>query len=80
MLAPGTETDLARFAIGFDQRDRARLHALWERVFDSNQWSEGSMARDFETAWGAWNGLEAVSCECYAVVRQNIARILRPSG
>src|SRR5579862_8759024 len=61
MLAPGTETDLARFAIGFDQRDRARLHALWERVFESQQWSEGELTKGFEAAWSAWNGLGAVA-------------------
>jgi perosamine synthetase len=53
--------DFARFAIGFDQRDRARLHALWDEVFDSNQWSEGEMTRRFEETWGAWNGLDAVA-------------------
>ena len=61
MLAPGTDTDLARFAIGFDQRDRARLHALWEQVFDSHQWSEGELTKGFEAAWSAWNGLDAVA-------------------
>jgi dTDP-4-amino-4,6-dideoxygalactose transaminase len=61
VLAPGTETALARFAIGFDHRDRARLHALWERIFDSNQWSEGELVREFEAAWGRWNGLGAVA-------------------
>jgi len=53
MLAPGIPADLARFAIGFDQRDRERVHALWERIFDSNQWSEGELTRQFETAWAA---------------------------
>jgi perosamine synthetase len=61
MLAPGTERDLARFAIGFDYRDRSRLHALWDRIFDSNQWSEGELTREFEAAWSAWNGLDAVA-------------------
>ena len=32
-----------RFAIGFDHRDRARLHELWDEVLDSEQWSEGEM-------------------------------------
>ena len=61
MLAPGTETALARFAIGFDQRDRARLHALWDQVFESQQWSEGELTKAFEAAWGAHNGLPAVA-------------------
>src|SRR4051794_1602614 len=61
MLAPGIPADLARFAIGFDQRDRQRVHALWERIFDSNQWSEGDLTREFETAWAGWNGCDAVA-------------------
>jgi perosamine synthetase len=61
MLAPGIPADLTRFAIGFDQRDRQRVHALWERIFDSNQWSEGDLTREFETAWAGWNGCDAVA-------------------
>jgi dTDP-4-amino-4,6-dideoxygalactose transaminase len=61
MLAPGVSEDLARFAIGFDPRDRARVHALWDRVFDSERWSEGALTQEFEAAWGAWNGLDAVA-------------------
>jgi len=61
MLAPGIPADLARFAIGFDQRDRSRVHALWERIFDSNRWSEGELTHEFESAWARWNGLEAVA-------------------
>jgi perosamine synthetase len=61
MLAPGVSEDLTRFGIGFDQRDRARVHALWERVFDSERWSEGALAEEFEAAWSMWNGLGAVA-------------------
>ena len=61
MLAPGVSEDLARFAIGFDHRDSARLHALWERVLDSERWSEGELTDEFEACWGAWNGLGAVA-------------------
>lgn len=49
------------FAIGFDPRDRARLHALWDEVIDSGQWSHGPMNRRFEEAWAAWNGAGAVA-------------------
>jgi len=61
MLAPGIPADLAKFAIGFDQRDRARVHALWERIFDAQQWSEGELTKEFEAAWTGWNGLHAVA-------------------
>jgi perosamine synthetase len=53
--------DLGRFAIGFDQRDRARLHELWDEVITSQRWSEGPLTERFETAWGAWNGLGSVA-------------------
>src|SRR5919108_2164297 len=50
-----------QFAIGFDQRDRARLHELWDGVLDSHQWTEGALVDRFEAAWGAWNGLRSVA-------------------
>lgn len=49
------------FAIGFDHRDRARLHALWDEVLDREQWSGGPLTDAFEAAWAAWNGLPAVA-------------------
>jgi len=52
---------LTQFAIGFDQRDRALLHDLWDGVLDSERWSEGAMVEAFETAWSTWNDLPAVS-------------------
>lgn len=53
--------DHSQFAIGFDERDRARLHELWDGVIDSQRWSEGDLTAAFEEAWGAWNGVGAVA-------------------
>src|SRR3954447_10985723 len=53
--------DLHRFSIGFDRRDRARLHELWDEVIDSEQWSHGAMNDRFEEAWAAWNQAGAVA-------------------
>jgi dTDP-4-amino-4,6-dideoxygalactose transaminase len=50
-----------RFAIGFDARDRARLHELWDGIIDSNRWSEGELTAGFEAAWAQHNGLGAVA-------------------
>jgi perosamine synthetase len=58
---PQSVPDYARFAIGFDQRDRARLHELIDEVLDSNRWSEAEMVSRFEAAWEAWNELPAVA-------------------
>jgi perosamine synthetase len=61
-----TQPDLHRFAIGFDERDRPRLHALIDEVLDSGQWSHGAMNRRFEEAWSAWNGAPAVALGSWA--------------
>jgi perosamine synthetase len=53
--------EIQRFGIGFDPRDRPRLHALWDEVIDSGQWTEGRMVGAFEAAWEAWNGLPALA-------------------
>jgi dTDP-4-amino-4,6-dideoxygalactose transaminase len=58
--------DFSRFAIGFDDRDRARLHALIDEVLDSNRWSEASMTERFEAAWERWNEAPAVAASSWA--------------
>jgi dTDP-4-amino-4,6-dideoxygalactose transaminase len=53
--------DIDSFAIGFDQRDRVRLHELWDDALDAEVWSDGPLTAGFEQAWSAWNGLPAVA-------------------
>ncbi len=61
MITASTSEDYTRFAIGFDERDRARLHALIDEVIDSNRWSEGDLVERFERAWQEHNDLESVA-------------------
>jgi dTDP-4-amino-4,6-dideoxygalactose transaminase len=61
-----TAPDFTRFAIGFDHRDRARLHALIDEVLDSNRWSESDLTARFEAAWEAWNEAPAVAVSSWA--------------
>jgi perosamine synthetase len=58
--------DYARFAIGFDHRDRARLHALIDEILDSERWSEADMVARFEAAWEEWNDAPAVALSSWA--------------
>ncbi len=58
--------DYARFAIGFDHRDRDRLHALIDQVLDSNRWSEAGMVDAFEAAWESHNEVPAVAVSSWA--------------
>jgi dTDP-4-amino-4,6-dideoxygalactose transaminase len=60
------QAPFSSFRIGFDERDRARLHELWDEVITSQQWAEGEMNRRFEAAWGAWNGLGAVALSSWS--------------
>jgi perosamine synthetase len=62
----GAHTDFSQFAIGFDPRDRPRLHDLWDEVMDSGQWSDGEMTRRFEAAWAVWNRTPAVAFASWA--------------
>jgi perosamine synthetase len=56
-----TPPGFARFAIGFDPRDRSRLHELIDEIIDSERWSEGPLTERFEQAWEAHDGLPAVA-------------------
>ena len=58
--------DFTRFAIGFDERDRGRLHELIDQMLDSGYWSEGSLVDRFESAWSGWNELPAVALSSWA--------------
>ena len=55
-----------RFAIGFDPRDRSRLHELWDEILDRAVWSQGPVTESFEAAWSSWNGLNAVAMSSWA--------------
>jgi dTDP-4-amino-4,6-dideoxygalactose transaminase len=59
-------SQFSRFAIGFDHRDRERLHELIDQVLDSERWSEGELTTRFEAAWQAWNELPAVALSSWA--------------
>ena len=61
MRAPAPSTQFDSFAIGFDPRDRATLHSLWDEIIDRQVWSQGPVTEAFEDAWAAWNGLGAVA-------------------
>jgi dTDP-4-amino-4,6-dideoxygalactose transaminase len=59
-------SDFSSFAIGFDHRDRERLHELIDQVLDSERWTEAELVKRFESAWEDWNGAPAVSVSSWA--------------
>ena len=58
--------DFGSFAIGFDHRDRERLHALWDAALDREVWSGGPLTETFEERWSQWNGAPAVAMGSWA--------------
>jgi len=66
MTSGAAPESLGSFAIGFDQRDRARLHTLWDEIINSNRWSQGSVVEAFEAAWEGWNGLKSVAMSSWS--------------
>jgi perosamine synthetase len=58
--------DIDTFAIGFDHRDRARLHDLWDSALDAEQWSDGPLTVEFERLWADWNALPAVATSSWS--------------
>jgi perosamine synthetase len=69
-----------RFAIGFDGRDRTRLHDLWDQIFDAERWSDGDMTASFEAAWAEWNGLPAVAFSSWSGAALAALRFLDVRG
>src|SRR5438067_9711547 len=66
MTTTSTFPDFSHFAIGFDERDRGRLHELIDEMLSSGRWSEGALVARFEEAWSGWNGLPAVALSSWA--------------
>ena len=58
--------DVSKFTIGFNHRDRERLHTLWDEIFNSQHWTEGKYTTQFEEIWAKWNGLPSVAFSNWA--------------
>ena len=58
--------DASQFTIGFDHRDRERLHTMWDEIFETQRWSEGPFTEQFEQAWQGWNNLPGVALSSWS--------------
>jgi perosamine synthetase len=50
-----------KFTIGFEKEDAAKLHAYWDEIFASQQWTEAKFTKLFEEKWTAYNRLPSVA-------------------
>ena len=56
----------SQFSIGFDRRDRQRVHEMWDEIFQTNRWSEGPITQQFEELWSEWNKMGSVAFSSWA--------------
>ena len=56
----------SQFSIGFDRRDRQRVHEMWDEIFQTNRWSEGPFTQQFEELWSEWNKIGSVAFSSWA--------------
>ena len=50
-----------KFSIGFDKRDLPKLHNYWDKIIETNQWTEGYFTKLFEEKWEEYNNLSSVA-------------------
>ena len=49
------------FSIGFDKRDLPKFHEAFDKIVDSNKWTEGYYTELFESKWAEYNNLDSVA-------------------
>lgn len=54
------------FTIGFDRKDVKKLHKMWDKIIETQKWSEGAFTEEFEKKWGNYCGLESVAFSNWA--------------
>lgn len=50
-----------KFSIGFDKRDLPKLHSYWDKIIESQRWTEGYFTELFEEKWSEYNNLPSVA-------------------
>lgn len=68
------------FRIGFDPRDKQRVHEAWDEIFASQKWAEGKFTALFEEKWAKWNGLPAVATSSWAGAAMACLEFFRVRG
>ena len=55
-----------RFTIGFEKEDTEQLYRYWDRILETQQWSEGAFTKLFEEKWSEYNQLHSVAFSGWA--------------
>lgn len=55
------EKSKMNFSIGFDKRDLPKIHEAFDKIVQSNKWTEGYYTELFENKWAEYNSLDSVA-------------------
>jgi len=69
-----------KFTIGFDLDDRNKVHAYWDEIFATQQWTESKFTALFEEKWAAWNGLPSVAFSSWSGAAQAALEYFKVQG
>jgi len=50
-----------KFKIGFEKEDTKTLHRYWDKIIDTQQWTEGTFTEEFEEKWSDYNNAYSVA-------------------
>jgi len=50
-----------KFKIGFEKEDTKTLHRYWDKIIDTQQWTEGTFSEEFEEKWSDYNNAYSVA-------------------
>ena len=50
-----------KFRIGFEKEDTKKLHEYWDKILETQQWSEGDFTETFEEKWSEYNDAYSVA-------------------
>lgn len=50
-----------KFSIGFDKRDLPKVHEAFDKIIESNKWTEGYYTGLFESKWSELNNLDSAA-------------------
>ena len=69
-----------KFSIGFDKRDTKVLHEYWDKIIETNQWSEGYFTQTFEEKWSAYNQLPSLAFSSSAGAAYTVLQYFNVKG
>jgi perosamine synthetase len=69
-----------QFKIGFDERDRSKLHEYLDDILTNNKWSEGKYLKMFEDKWSEHVGAHSVAFSSWYSASQAVMKFYQLKG